>query len=154
MNTQNFKVRRPEEIEILRKKEREEKQDSCPDYKKGAKNNKFLAVVTGTLAGFLNGLFGGGGGMVVVPMLKGFLKLDEKVAHATAILIILPLSLVSALFYLSFGSLDGGSAFPITLGVILGGIVGALLLKKLSAKKVTFIFYTAMLFSGIKMLFF
>jgi len=154
MNAKNLKVRRPEEIALINKKKEQNPENKVPEYKKGAKNNKLSAVITGILAGFLNGIFGGGGGMVVVPMLTKFLKLSEKTAHATAILIILPLSLSSALFYLTFGSLEQKSAFPIILGVTLGGIIGAILLKKLPAKKIAFIFYTAMLFSGIKMLFF
>ena len=45
------------------------------------------AVMAGGLAGLVNGLFGGGGGMIVVPMLTGLLKRDPKRAHATALII-------------------------------------------------------------------
>lgn len=154
MDYKILKVRKPEELILEHEKEKNNPMPNYKEYEKGAKNNKVLAVIAGIIAGFINGLFGGGGGMVIVPMLNKFLKLDEKSAHATAILIILPLSLVSALFYLSFGSLELKSAFPITFGVIVGGVIGAFLLKKLSVKKVIGIFYTAMLVSGIKMLFF
>ena len=151
---QLYRVKKSEEIGFEREKINKESENSCAKSKKGAKNNKFFAVVTGIAAGFLNGLFGGGGGMVVVPMLTGLLKLDQKTAHATALLVILPLSLISFVFYLSFGKLEISCATPIVLGVISGGIIGAFLLKKLSAKKVAAIFYLAMLASGIKMLFF
>ena len=45
---------------------------------------KKLFSLWGTLAGFLNGMLGAGGGMVVVPILKT--RLSEKQAHATEIL--------------------------------------------------------------------
>lgn len=111
-------------------------------------------VITGSLAGFLNGLFGGGGGMIVVPMLVFLLKKNPKVAHATAIFIILPLSILSGIFYASFGSFELKSGIPTSIGVIVGGILGALLLSKLSSKKIMLIFTVAMVLAGVKMLFF
>lgn len=125
---------------------------------KQEKNSKKIPVyyysVTGGLAGFFNGLFGGGGGMVVVPMLIYLLRKNPKTAHATAILIILPLSVLSGIFYASFGSFDFTAGIPVSVGVIIGGIVGALLLSKLSSKRIMFIFALAMAVAGVKLLFF
>ncbi|MBE7087470.1 MAG: sulfite exporter TauE/SafE family protein [Clostridiales bacterium] len=114
----------------------------------------WLSVLTGVVTGFINGLFGGGGGMIVVPMLTYLLKRSPKTAHATAILIILPLSLVSGLIYLAFGNFKWEIGLPVGIGVTVGGIVGAFLLKKLSAKWVTIIFAVMMAIAGGKMLFF
>ena len=111
-------------------------------------------LLTGALAGFLNGLFGGGGGMVVVPMLIFLLKKQPKIAHATAIFIILPLSIISGLFYLTFGAFKLDVGIPSSIGVFVGGVIGALLLSKLSSKKIMLIFTLAMAFAGVKMLFF
>lgn len=122
--------------------------------RKNEKNQKIFAVVAGGIAGLINGLFGGGGGMIIVPMLINFLNCPEKKAHATAILIILPLSITSGLFYLSFGALNLSVAIPTTIGVVVGGGVGALLLSKLSGRWVTIIFSVVMAVAGIKMLFF
>lgn len=121
-----------------------------PDFRKRI----MFSLVIGGIAGFLNGLFGGGGGMIVVPLLMWMLKLKSKEAHATAILIILPLSITSGLFYASFGNLDVSVLIPAGLGVIGGGIVGAFLLKKLSSKWVVVIFSIVMAVAGAKMLFF
>ena len=52
----------------------------------------------GTLVGGANSLFGGGGGMLAVPLLNG-LGYEEKQSHATAILVILPVSFLSFLLY-------------------------------------------------------
>lgn len=113
-----------------------------------------LYATTGVVAGFINGLFGGGGGMVVVPMLRFLLKYSEREAHATAILIILPLSLLSGLFYASFGAVNLEVLIPAGIGVVVGGLFGALALKKIANKWITAIFSVVMLFAGAKMLFF
>ena len=118
------------------------------------KNPFMLYLLTGGIAGFVNGLFGGGGGMIVVPMLIKLLKYSEREAHATAILIILPLSLLSGLFYASFGCVNFSILIPAGLGVIGGGVFGAYALNKLSSKWVTIIFSAVMLFAGVKMIFF
>lgn len=109
-------------------------------------------ILTGGLAGIFNGLFGGGGGMIVVPMLVFLLKKEPKVSHATAILIILPLSILSGIFYVSFGAFELNIGIPTTIGVITGGVLGALLLSKLSSKKITLIFTLVMAFAGLKLL--
>ena len=118
------------------------------------KKTNLYAVLTGIIAGLVNGIFGGGGGMIVVPMLVHLLKCEQKYAHATAILIILPLSLVSGLFYAAFGNFDLSVGIPAGIGVIAGGIVGALLLSKISSKWLSIIFSVVMAVAGIKMLIF
>ena len=45
---------------------------------KQVKYKTFLSIITGAISGFINGLFGGGGGMIVVPMLTKFLKYHSK----------------------------------------------------------------------------
>ena len=117
-------------------------------------NNRLLAIITGVLAGLVNGVFGGGGGMIVVPMLVLLLKREPKRAHATAILLILPLCLTSGLFYAMFGNLDFNVALPVLIGSVVGGACGAFLLSKLSADWIVVIFSVVMLAAGVKMLFF
>lgn len=116
--------------------------------------NTFWYVITGIASGAINGLFGGGGGMIVVPMLVYFLKKDPKTAHATAIMIILPMSIVSGLFYAVFGTFQVRIGVPVGIGVIVGGTLGALLLNKLSSKWIVIVFSTLMAVAGVKMLIF
>lgn len=92
--------------------------------------------------------------MVVVPMLTYLLKYKSKFAHATALLIILPLSIISGILYISFGNLKFSLALPVTIGVVAGGILGALLLSKLSSRWIVIIFSIVMAAAGVKMLFF
>ena len=121
---------------------------------KKVKYRTLICIVTGAIAGLINGLFGGGGGMIVVPMLTKLLKFESKNSHATAILIILPLSIVSGVLYLTFGKFSFDVGIPVIIGVIVGGVVGAILLSKLSSKWVVIIFSIVMAIAGGKMLFF
>lgn len=115
---------------------------------------KLYLILTGVITGLANGFFGGGGGMIVVPLLTFLLKMKAKVAHATAIAVILPVSAISATVYFVKGSFDFPTGIPAGAGVILGGIAGALILGKLSSKFITKIFAVIMLAAGIKLLFF
>lgn len=121
---------------------------------KGQIKEKILLVLTGLLAGTANGLFGGGGGMLVVPMLILLLHKPPKKAHATALLVVLPLTVVSGVVYAMFGSFSFPVGLPAGIGVVVGGAVGALLLKKISNGVLTKIFAFLMLFAGAKLLFF
>ena len=124
------------------------------EQKRRASGKKKAAMIlAGLFIGAVNGLFGAGGGMLAVPCLTYIGSLDEKSAHATAIALILPLCLVSSIAYGVGASFENGVILPTVLGVTIGGILGACLLKKLSSNVVSFIFYALMLFAGLKMIF-
>ena len=123
----------------------------------GMKNKKnLLLVAVGGITGFVNGFFGGGGGMIVVPMLTLLVKLEEKKAHATAIAVILPITLVSVVIYLFNGAarLNLAQTIFTAIGVTVGGVIGALLLKKLNNATLVKAFAVVMLAAGVKLLFF
>lgn len=117
-----------------------------------AKRKTAMCLVS-LFIGAINGLFGAGGGMLAVPCLTYVWGLDEKSAHATAIAVILPLCLVSSVVYAIKGNYEPSVILPTVIGVTIGGIVGALLLKKMSANAVSFLFYALMTFAGFKMIF-
>ncbi len=110
-------------------------------------------IFIGSGVGLANSLFGGGGGMLAVPMLKKT-GLEEKRAHATAILLILPVSVASFLLYVFKGNYDAQILIPTAVGVTLGGALGATLLDKLPAKSVAKLFALLQLVAGISLLFF
>lgn len=114
---------------------------------------KPLLIIGGLITGALTGFFGGGGGMLVIPLLTGVLSLEEKEAHATAIAVILPVSLASALVYLINGGFPVNFGFYTMFGVVLGGIIGAIILKKIKNRVLTFIFYALMTGVGIRLAF-
>lgn len=117
------------------------------------KKEKLWLVLSGAVIGFLNGFFGGGGGMVCVPILQKVLGLDAKQSHATAIAVIFPLSLISAFIYVLNGYIQSFPLITIGLGVVLGGLLGAFALKFLPPKAVRIIFAIIMFIGGIKLIF-
>ena len=115
--------------------------------------NKWVLVVFSALGGFINGFLGGGGGVIIVALLLAVLKLHQKHAQATALLIILPLTLVSAIVYLCKGNVDWTPTLWSTLGVVVGGVMGALLLKKLKGNVAKIIFAVVLVAGGVKLFF-
>ena len=116
-------------------------------------SNIILSVIIGIVVGTLNGFFGGGGGMFCVPMLENFLKYESKVAHATTMLIILPLSILSATIYLLNNNINFLDIFFVSFGVLIGGVIGAILLKKLPKVFIEVLFCVLMIIAGLKMIF-
>ena len=114
---------------------------------------KIIAAAGGLFIGFINGFFGSGGGMLCVPLMEKALKEETKRAHATAILVILPISIASAVMYLLGGYWDTQVVLTCSLGVVIGGIGGALLLKVLPPRIVGLIFALMMIGVGIKSIF-
>lgn len=112
---------------------------------------KKLSVLCGVCVGAVNGLFGGGGGMICVPLLGGALSYPRKQAHATAILVILPICAVSALFYVAFGYVEWEVIIPAAAGNILGGLIGAKALGFSSESVTEIIFIIVMSAAGIRM---
>ena len=111
-----------------------------------------IAVVGGIFTGAINGIFGGGGGMICVPLLNKALGEKTKVSHASAILVILPITIASAVMYIMGGFFEVVPTAYTTIGVVAGGLLGAFTLKKLNAQVVALVFAIMMVAAGIKMI--
>src|SRR5699024_11841995 len=81
--------------------------------------------LAGAAAGLINGFFGAGGGMVLVPLLIHLGKLPDKEAFASSIAIILPLCLVALFVYCASGSLPLADAWACRLRGLGGGLLGS-----------------------------
>ena len=104
---------------------------------------KWWGLLGGFGAGVINGLLGAGGGMVVV---RG------KKSHATALMVIVPLSLVSAVLYLVQGRVTVMDALPWLPGSLLGAYLGSRLMPKISTGWLKLVFGGLMLWGGIRLL--
>jgi len=113
----------------------------------------FAKILVGLVTGAANGLFGAGGGTILVPSLQKFLKMETHKSHATAIAVILPLTLVSIFFYRHAGETNWGALLWISLGGLAGGFLGAKLLDKLTSKWLHRIFGLFMMAAAIRMVF-
>lgn len=110
-------------------------------------------AVAGGLAGIANGFFGGGGGMVLVPLLTARCGLDQRRAFATSVAIILPLCALSSVIYLFRGGLDLAVALPYLAGGLAGGFLGGRLFQKLNMDWLRRAFALLILYGGFKSLF-
>jgi len=97
-------------------------------------------ALSGAAAGAVNGLFGGGGGMVLARAL------------ATCVAAILPLCLLSAVISLWRQPLDWMQALPYLLGGLGGGFVGGRLFQKVSNLWLRRIFACFLLYGGVRYL--
>lgn len=79
-------------------------------------------AIAGFAAGAVNGLFGAGGGMVLVPLLTGLTDLEEEAVFPASVSIILPICIVS----LTIGTWGTGLPFQDALPYLLGGIGGGI----------------------------
>ena len=83
--------------------------------------SKWPARIAGGAAGLANGLFGGGGGMVFLPILSRWGGLKSRQLYATCVAVIFPVCAVSAAMYLWRGGMNWASALPYLVGGLLGG---------------------------------
>lgn len=111
-------------------------------------------VILGLIAGIISGLFAAGGGMILVPAYVYILKMDEVKARATSVFCILPMVFVSGLMYYRANFIDWRLGMLCAIGGIVGGIIGAKLLKKISIKNLKILFTLFLLYASIKMVFF
>ena len=93
--------------------------------------NKIWFAAAGGAAGIINGFFGAGGGMVLVPLLIGVAKLEDKKAFSYAIAIILPMCLVTIAVYWTQQIFPIEEALPYLLGGLLGGLLAMLATRDL-----------------------
>ena len=97
----------------------------------------FKNSLIGIFTGFINGVFGSGGGTLLVPILNNILKVEEHKSHATALAIIIFLSTTSSLVYISKGTFD----------------IGAKLLSKVNGKFLRIGFGIVMIIAAFRMVF-
>lgn len=109
-------------------------------------------ISLGIVAGFISGLFAAGGGMIVVPAFVHVFKLDEAEARATSVFAILPMVITSGLFYYNNNFVDWSIGIKCAIGGIIGGFIGAKLLKKLSDKILKILFIIFLVYVSIKMI--
>lgn len=105
----------------------------------------------GIAAGFINGLLGSGGGMLVVPTLSRE-GLDRKRAHCTSLAVMLPLSALSAGIYLTTGSVSFAHVLPYLPGGVLGALAGGFIMRRINPRLLRRIFGGFALWAGVRLL--
>ena len=108
----------------------------------------------GALAGIANGMFGAGGGMILVPLFCRWCRMETKNAFATSVSVILPMSVVSSAVYLMRRDVEFLFALPLLIGGLIGGLVGGVVFRKVPTKWLRKGFALFLLYGGVRSLFF
>jgi uncharacterized membrane protein YfcA len=98
------------------------------------------AAGIGAAAGLLSGLFGVGGGIVIVPGLVLFGAMEQRRAHATSLAAIVPIALAAVVGYALDDSVDWPAAGLLTTGAITGTVIGTRFLRRIPQRSLRVIF--------------
>ena len=121
----------------------------------GQMNTRLLGgLALGIGAGILAGMIGIGGGLVIVPALVYFFKMEQHTAQGTSLAILLPPSgLFAFIEYYKAGHVDVGLAIMVAIGVLAGGYFGGSWAQQLSGSMLRKVFAVMMGIIAVKMFF-
>src|SRR6185503_2933591 len=108
-----------------------------------------IAAVIGLVAGVASGLFGVGGGIVMVPAMFYLLKRDIKMAIGTSLVVIVPTAIAGALKHQDLSHIDWRVAASLAPLAVAGGFLGAYLTGPLDAVLLKKLFGGLLVLAGI-----
>lgn len=108
-------------------------------------------VLVGLAAGLLSGMFGVGGGILIVPGLVLIAKMDQRIAHGTSLAAVLPISMASLATYWAQDKVDWPVGFWLALGAIAGALVGTKLLHVLPHRTLALGFSALLIVTAIRL---
>lgn len=115
----------------------------------------YTLLALGLGAGVISGMFGVGGGIVIVPALVGLLRFDQKLAVGTSLgALLLPVGLGGVIEYYNAGLLDLGAALAVALGLLVGALFGARVALGLSSTTIKRLYGVFLLFVALRFLLF
>ena len=110
------------------------------------------AAAAGALAGIVNGIFGGAGGMVLIPALGLWTDLQQDAVFPMSVSVMLPVCLLSLFLASRSGPLPWSEALPYLLGSTAGGVLAGLLGRRIPTLWLHRIFGAMLLWGGIRYL--
>ncbi|MFN2544939.1 MAG: sulfite exporter TauE/SafE family protein [Actinomycetota bacterium] len=110
------------------------------------------AAGVGVLAGFLSGLFGVGGGILIVPGLVVLLRMEQRLAHGTSLAAILPVAASGVLGFALEDAVDWAAGGLIIVGAVVGAVLGARLLGRLPGRTLRYVFGAFLAATAIRLL--
>jgi uncharacterized membrane protein YfcA len=110
-----------------------------------------IVVVLGVIAGFLSGLFGVGGGILIVPMLVLVAGMAQRLAHGTSLAAVLPIAISGVVGFALDDGVDWAVAGALTAGAMLGAVVGTTWLHALSVRALGNLFAAVLLMSALRL---
>lgn len=114
-----------------------------------------LLLIVGLAAGFLSGLIGIGGGIIIVPALVLFLGFSQKLAQGTSLgILLLPVGILAVIQYYKQGYLNVNYVAIIASAFVLGSFLGSKLALSMNDEKMKKVFAIVLMLIAVKMLFF
>ena len=113
---------------------------------------KTRRCAAGAAAGMINGLFGGGGGMVLLPALTKWGGVTQRGAFATCIAAIYPMCIVSAAIYCLRVQMQWSVLLPCLLGGAVGGVVAGKTFRKVPVRMLKLIFGAFLIYGAVRYL--
>lgn len=114
----------------------------------------FILLAVGLLAGFLSGMVGIGGGIIIVPVLVYFLGFTQHQAQGTTLfMFLLPIGILGVMNYHKQGYVDYKTALIICSTFVFGSYFGSKLAISVDQKTIKQIFGVVIILLGAKMLF-
>ena len=110
-----------------------------------------VIVLVGLAAGLLSGIFGVGGGILIVPGLVFFVKMDQRRAHGTSLAAVLPISVSSLATYWVHGHVDWSVALFLAIGAVAGAFLGTKLLKTVKHEILSMGFASLLIVSAVRL---
>jgi uncharacterized membrane protein YfcA len=99
-----------------------------------------IFALIGLLSGYVSGLFGVGGGTIIVPMLLTFAAFDVRKASGTSLAAIVPTAIAALISYVARDAVDWLAALLIVVGSVSGAQLGSHLLNRLPKKVIRWVF--------------
>lgn len=113
----------------------------------------WMLLLVGLVAGLASGMFGIGGGVIIVPALVALLRLDQKLAVGTSLAAqLLPVGIGGAIAYYQAGTIDLGVGAVVAIGLFVGSVGGAKLALGLSSTTVKRLYGLFLIFVGLRFL--
>lgn len=108
-------------------------------------------AIVGIIAGFLSGLFGVGGGVLIVPGLVLVTRMDQRRAHGTSLAAVLPISVASLVTYWVHDNIDWAVAGFLIAGAVGGAVLGTRLLHVLPHRTLGLAFALTLLATALRL---
>ena len=116
------------------------------------KNIFLRSIAIGLIAGVLSGIFGVGGGFIMVPLFVLWLYLEQKNAHATSLVAIIFVAIAAAVGYVSSHNVNWNFAGLIFIGGIIGTFIGVRIFNSISQTLLRNVFSLVLIAVAIRLL--
>ena len=113
-----------------------------------------ILLAIGAIAGFLSGMVGIGGGVIIVPVLVFFLGFTQHMAQGTTLfLFLIPIGILGVINYYKTGNVDMKAAFIMASTFVIGSYFGSKLAISIDQQMIKKVFGVIMILLALKMIF-